>query len=487
MDWKAYHAAILIVLAVVLIPIWVVDHPRMEDYPNHLVRCYILAHYHDNPLWQQRYLVDHHPLPNLAIESVVVPLARFLPLILCGKIFLSLAAALFVIGCSELGRALIGKPNWLALVASLAFYNMQLLRGFASFIFGIGIFLCAFAFWFRFRNRLTPWSYFVCCLLSTVAFLAHLSSVVFLGIACVTVALVDFARDRNLPGLFKKLVWLACPALLFFIFMHGSGQAGLMDWNSLWHWPIAKILALASPIRSYDRLLSLGLAVVLLISLLVMLRGARIHSAAVVGLVFWALYFLAPDVMFTSFRADERFIVPGYLLLLLSIEPRWGRWQRAAYGVALIAALIHTGDVLVDWLSINRESEQVLAMDRVLPQKARVFVLELSFKERHAFAHLIQFWTLSREADVSNFFGLPGQQPLVLKRPPACHGPYPPEPFNDSEWRSCLTTWDFVYTYDEIPPDFRQLLSNIATPAASAGKVTLWRVNRIPQISHSDR
>ncbi len=489
-DSKAYNAAILIVFALILIPIWVVNYPGMEDYPNHLVRCYILAHYHDNPLWQQRYWVDRNPLPNLAIDAIVTPLTRFLPLILCGKIFLSLAAALFVFGCSELGRALIGRPNWLALVGSLAFYNIQLLMGFVNFIFGIGVFLCAFAFWYRYRNRLAPWSFIVCCLLSLVAFLAHLSSVVFLGVACLMIALFDFARDRKLPALFCKLAWLACPALLFVVFMKGSGRIGSLDWAtawlSLWHWPMARLFALASPIRTHERSLSFGLALILLIALLAMLRGARIHRVAWVGLVFWTLYVLMPDTMFTALHVGERFIVPGYLLLVLSIEPRWDRWQKAAFGVALTAMLIHTGNVFVGWLSINRESEQVLAMDRVLPENARVFVVDQSSNERHAFAHIIQFWTLSREANVSNFFGLPGQQPLVFRQP-ACHGPTPFEPWNDPEWRSCLATSDFVYTFDENPPAIRQLLASIATPAASVGEVTLWRVNRTGETRQGGR
>src|ERR1035441_5642758 len=115
-ELKAYYAALLVVLLMVLAPIWIVKYPGMVDYPNHLVRCYILAHYHDNPLWQQRYLLDLSPLPNLAIDLIVTPLLRILPLIVAGKVFLSLAAALYVLGCSEVGRTVIGKLNWLALV-----------------------------------------------------------------------------------------------------------------------------------------------------------------------------------------------------------------------------------------------------------------------------------------------------------------------------------------------------------------------------------
>src|ERR1035437_7817826 len=78
-ELKANYAALLIVFCMILIPIWIVKYPGMMDYPNHLARCYVLAHYHDNPVWQQRYELDHSPLPNLAIDLVVVPLLQLFP------------------------------------------------------------------------------------------------------------------------------------------------------------------------------------------------------------------------------------------------------------------------------------------------------------------------------------------------------------------------------------------------------------------------
>ena len=62
--FRIYYIALLLVLVICLIPIWIVDYPGMTDYPNHLVRDYILAHYDESPLWQQRYSLDLTLLPN---------------------------------------------------------------------------------------------------------------------------------------------------------------------------------------------------------------------------------------------------------------------------------------------------------------------------------------------------------------------------------------------------------------------------------------
>ena len=479
-ELKTYYLALLLVLVVCLIPIWSVDYPGLTDYPNHLVRGYVLAHYCENPLWQQRYSVDLTPLPNLAIDLFVVPLQRFLPLLVCGKLFLSVAAALYVFGCGALGKAIAGKPNWLAVVCALTFYNSELLKGLVNFVFGIAVFLCAFAFWLRVRNRMSPIAFALCALLSVAAFLSHLSSFVLLSVACSTVAFLDFARHRSLLKSTVELAWLGFPVLLTFSFLRGSGRVGPMIWS--FHWK-TKLILLLSPFRSYNLWLIAAVAVILLLCFIVMLKGSKVHRTWVVGVVFFALFIISPNDLFTASNVAERYVIPGYLVLFLSIEPQWARRQKLALGIALIALTARTGNISVNWLSINRQSKQVIAMGELLPEGASVFVLPTwgagstmagvpSALPWTRFLNMAQFWTVSRRADVSNLFALPGQQPLVFRQI-ACHGPYPPE----QEWSGCLGSFDFVWTIEPAPA-YQQALSRIATPAATWETATLWRVNR---------
>ena len=479
-EFRTYYIALLLVLIVCLIPIWIVDYPGMTDYPNHLVRDYILAHYDNNPLWQQRFSLDLTPLPNLAIDLFVVPLQRFLPLLVCGKLFLSVTAALYIFGCSELGRIIVGKPNWLALVCALTFYNTELMKGLVNFIFGLAVFFCVFAFWLRVRERLSPMSFSLCALLSIVAFLSHLSSFVLLGVACSTVAFLDFVRHRRLLKLTIELAWLGLPVLLIVAFLRGSGRVGSIIWSPEWK---TKLIYLLSPFRSYSLPLVAAVAVALLLCFTVMLKGSRVHGTWVVGAVFFFLFVVSPNDLFTASNVAERYVIPGYLILFLSIEPSWSRPQKMALGIALIALAARIGNIAVNWLSIDHQSKQVIAMGGLLPEGARVFVLPTwgpgsakpgmhSALPGDRFLNMPQFWTLSRRADVSNLFALPGQQPLVFRQI-ACHGPYPQE----SEWLACLASSDFVWTIDPAPA-YRQALARIATPTATLQMATLWRVNR---------
>jgi len=477
---NTYYIGLLLVLIVCVIPIWIVDYPGLTDYPNHLVRDYILAHYSESPLWQQRYSLDLTPIPNLAIDLLVVPLQRFLPLLICGKLFLTASAALYVFGCSELGKAIVGKPNWLALVCALTFYNTELLKGLVNFIFGVAVFLCVFAFWLRVRDRMSPLYFSACGLLSIVAFLSHLSSSVLLGVACSTVAFLDFVRHRRVLKLIIELAWMGFPVLLTLAFLRGSGKVGSMLWTLDWK---IKLTQLLSPFRSYNLLLVAAVAITLLLCFVVTLKGSTVHRTWVVGAVFFFLFLVSPNDLFTASNVAERYLIPGYLVLFLSIEPHWDRPRKTAIAFALIALTISIGDVAINWLSIDRGSRQIIAMGELLPEGAHVFVLPTwgpgSLREgahsalpRDRFLNTAQFWTLSRRADVSNLFALPGQQPLSFRRL-TCHGPYPPE----SEWSGCLGSFDFVWTIDPAPT-YRQVLARIATPAASWGTATLWRVNR---------
>jgi hypothetical protein len=175
-------------------------------------------------------------------------------------------------------------------------------------------------------------------------------------------------------------------------------------------------------------------------------------------------------VLFTSSAADARYVIPAYMLLILSIEPHWGRWQKAALAVALAAMAIRTGSITADWLTISHRSEQVLSMGQILPAGARIYVFKPALnasKLDRGSSHVIEFWAVSKDADLSTFFALPGQQ-LLVRRQPLC---------DDPEWTKCLASYDYIWSYDP-PASVRQDITRLATPAAVWEKVTLWRVNR---------
>ena len=144
-------------------------------------------------------------------------------------------------------------------------------------------------------------------MLSIASFLAHLSSVVILGVACITIALLDFARDRTFRSLIVKLSWPVSPALLMLSFLKGGGHVGTIEWGALYE----KLIYLLAPIRSYSTPMDLADILVLLVCAIMLFRGSKLHSGAVVSLVLFALLMVTPKVLFTSSGADARYVLPA--------------------------------------------------------------------------------------------------------------------------------------------------------------------------------
>jgi len=461
--------AILLIAITVAIPIWTVDYPGMVDYPNHLARCYILAHYHASPFWQARYLVVYDPLPNLAMDLIVVPLNHFLPILVSGKIFLTLAALLYVLGCVWLGSAIIGKWNWFVPFASLTFYNSALLYGFVNYVFGVAVFLCAFAFWMQSRARMPSVRFVLCCVLSLVAYLSHLSAFIFLGVACTTVASMEWRRHRDTLLLVHQLAWLVCPVLLMAGFLRRAGKGGGgIDWSTI----SEKAIYLFAPIRGYNLAFDAATIAIVLICAVVILMPPKIHSVAAAGAVMFCLFLVTPKELFTVSGADARYVIPAFLLVILSIEPKWGQAQKAALIVATVAMVVRTADITANWVDIDRRERRVLQMGDILPTNASVFLVDtrqqpILSKYDRVLPNVINLWAVSRQVSVSGLFSRAGQQPLVARQPPCA----------DLRSQVCLASYNYIWTDNPLPVT-EQLVRSVADPAAVWESVTLWKIRR---------
>src|ERR1700730_1981082 len=144
--FAALFAAFFIVAA---LPVLIVETLPLFDYPNHLARMHILAAYESSPFLKQFYALDWRPIPNLAMDLVVPPLTRVLPLAWAGKAFILLIAG----GAALLHRVLFGRWSAWSLLAFLLLYNRILLWGFVNFLFGVGLALMATALWIGLRER----------------------------------------------------------------------------------------------------------------------------------------------------------------------------------------------------------------------------------------------------------------------------------------------------------------------------------------------
>jgi hypothetical protein len=121
-------------MTLMTVPLFSTVLPPLFDYPNHLARLYLLME-GGNAF----YAVRWEPLPNLAQDLIVPPLAGLMPLDLAAKLFLVMVFGLIAGGAIWLNRVATGAWRFWPLLAFLLLYNRIFLWGFVNYLFGIGV------------------------------------------------------------------------------------------------------------------------------------------------------------------------------------------------------------------------------------------------------------------------------------------------------------------------------------------------------------
>ena len=196
-DWRLAAIHILLIGAVLSPMIWA-EYPPLVDYPNHLARIHVLATLDQNPHLQRFYIANWSLLPNIAMDALLVPLARVVPIYLLGKLFVVAILLLFVAGTYALRWVLWGRIGIWPAAVLLVVYNSVLAWGFLNYLFGAGLAMLCLAAWIWARDR-CPWRWLVpaSALAALVLFFSHLFA---LGLYALSVAGFEFGRSLRLRG-----------------------------------------------------------------------------------------------------------------------------------------------------------------------------------------------------------------------------------------------------------------------------------------------
>jgi len=292
-------AACFIVAA---IPILAVETLPLFDYPNHLARMHILADYDRSTFLRQFYALDWRPIPNLAMDLIVPPLTRIMPLAAAGKIFVLAIFLLIAGGAALLHRVLFGRWSAWSLLAFLLLYNRILLWGFVNFLFGVGLALVAAALWIGLRERSAWLRLPFAALLATAIYFAHLFA---FGVYVVVILGYEAARLRQQRRLTSIAgIGALCGAIITFvpalaIFVAARGPAGVTDIG--WSRFVRKLDLLYNIVDNYQPWFDIA-TFVLLVALFIAVavgRAITISRVMVLPLVLLCLAQLAmPNRLF---------------------------------------------------------------------------------------------------------------------------------------------------------------------------------------------
>ncbi|TNE48589.1 MAG: hypothetical protein EP343_16020 [Deltaproteobacteria bacterium] len=410
-----------------LLPLAPFSTPPLSDYPNHLARQHVHVNLNQSPSLQRYYHKNWAWQPNLAMDLIVPPLARLMPIHWAGKCFLAILFLLLLGGVTVLHAALYREWSPWPLLAVLFLYNRIFLWGFVNYLFGVGLALWVLAAWIYLKPR--PWflRLTLFALLSLVVYLSHLAAFLFFAITLVVYEFSEWwsqtprAKKPNLQSLSALLVPLLVPVGVYFSTSQGSNPANVMEWGTLRH----KLLVLASGVRNFhDRLalvscvLLFGVVVLLLVSKRLCLHKGLVACAGVI----LVLTLVAPEVALGGDYIDTRLFLPAYFLLASAATWKFKkRWE--TIGVLIIATtffVVSTGVLLYDWkptVDIEKDLNKAL---RHIPEGSKLLPVYVEPSPRVSlpiWRHMPNLAIISKAAWVPTLFTMSRQQPIQMKQP----------------------------------------------------------------------
>ncbi|MBV9522401.1 MAG: hypothetical protein JO010_06395 [Alphaproteobacteria bacterium] len=424
--FAALFAACFFVAAV---PVLSVTIPPLVDYPNHLARMHIIAAGEASPFLRDFYEISWRPVPDLAMDLIVPALAKAMPLLWAGKVFLLLSFALLAGGTAALHQALFRRWSAWPCLAFLFLYNRPLLWGFANFVFAVGLALLGAALWIGLRRRSALLRHALAILIALALFLSHLFA--FGAYALIILGYeIGCLRERGRLGAGAALRALAAasgqfiiPAVIFLLSAQAGGADGAVVYSRFLRKLDLFFNVLDNYIPWFDIASFLALAALFLLGCW---RGAiKLHPAMGPPLLaLLAAQLLMPNRLLGAAGVDHR--MPLVLALLLigssTAVAITGRRARAiVMGLAMLF-LARTAIIEAVWLDGEHALKPLVAALMHLPPGSRVAVAyppsAVHVPRRDPpVLHLAALAVIGADAFVPTLFADPRHQPLRLRAP----------------------------------------------------------------------
>jgi hypothetical protein len=348
---------VVLLTASVIAPVFLVEIPAMTDYPNHLARMYLLSAL-GTPEENPYYVADWELYPNLVMDLVVPPMARFMDVETATKAFLVVSQILVVSGAVVLEIVIKRRHEFAGFSAAMALYSMPFSWGFLNFEFGTGVALWGIASWFALEKWKLYTRFVVHSLFVFSLFIAHLFA---LGLYGATIGIYELYRIQahkfDLKKIAPVLAVLVGPTLILIGYAAFSGsQIG----NSRTEWHLISKLSIIYAWNGYNVGLS-GFIFILIFMLFYFLFRSRYLSLVPVGkwiaAGFLILFIALPFRLLGSAFADVRIVIAAILIM-----PAFLVFSSTKHMIRLlpplvlsVVALLNAGYVATLWLAYRPE------------------------------------------------------------------------------------------------------------------------------------
>jgi hypothetical protein len=406
------------VAALLAIPVLIAEVPLGVDDLNQLARIYVRAHISWDPDLARLFEVRSDVIPYLGMDLLLTPLARVLPIMLVGRIYILVLVWGLVGTVVVLQRAFTSRTDLGPAVAGLIAYNGLLAWGFINYFLGLILALLLFAAWHSQRARSWSIRLILFAGAATVLYLTHLLAFMLYGFLVVSYELFGRAQPWRTP-------------LRDWVVLAGQAIPGLVLWSALsiknpnadltiHYQAIAKLFALESPFlfRGAAGGLDTG-------SLAVCCCAVALYFGVRRGWLTWPRILVAPVVVLLAltimlpFRIlgvdliDYRFAVAAACLTLAGLRLTAPALPNTLAAAALVLlTVVHMADVSVLTQRCDGQYAELRDAMAALPRGAELTtVLErteptpgIACSRLPIYDHIAQLVTIDRSGFAPDFF-----------------------------------------------------------------------------------
>jgi hypothetical protein len=422
------------------VPLLWISTPPVMDYPNHLVRIWLIAGGAGQAPLDAVYLVDwSQASTNIAVDWVFAHLAHLLPFPVVDRL---LRVAMFLgppVGAICLGRAIFGRLTAWSLAPLALIWGTTSVAGFVNYSISLGMALLFAAAQLRLRRLAPP------TLALHAAFAVALLLVHPFGLLFYLALLAGIVIGRELPDLRDRgqvvrmvghtavlsLIGLA-PLVAMMAMSDAAPSAGTIVHRGLAQLhPEALLRTFLSPISSYDLRVDVALLLPLALAagIVALKRGWAFHfGLVVVAALLLLLAALAPNEIGDAAWIDRRFPLMAALTLAAALQPvAPGPRLRAFMAAALVVAVVgKAGWITHVWAQREQDVADLAAATATLEPGDAVMVVKTRVTDDRSVplgrlmadtanpvrAHLPTMLIKDRRALIPTLFAIRGQQPI---------------------------------------------------------------------------
>lgn len=373
-------ALFLLLLAIALIPIWLVDVPPLVDLPNHISRMHILTALPDDPVLQESYVIAWELLPNLAMDIFVVSLTSVISIFDASRLFVAVTIINIAVGTLVLHYALHGRITvWHSLIF-LALYNQVLAWGFLNFLFGLGTAFIAAGGWILLRNKPLVLRWAVFSIATAILFFCHLLALaVYAGIVLAYEITKTWEnKNRSIAAHWRHWTVLFgqfWPVTILWMLQ----PDGNMNWGANYVSPMLKLFTVTAPFRFFFEPVDIAIITFFFVTLTLglwtrTLSFAKEAQLALCGFV--ALACVLPHLFMGIFAVDQRMAIVAVLLAIASVRVEMPAARTATIMASIVSSLFvwRIVSLSIDWQFIDKGYSEFRAASSTLPRGTNLLV-----------------------------------------------------------------------------------------------------------------